>query len=83
MFTFHIVLLNHKRLNLYTIMKNMRYITLCAGILLVLACGKDKPATKPSIKITSVSGNIVPPSGGLSITLEFNDKEEMSMIHFS
>ncbi len=56
-------------------MKNMRYITICAGILLVLACGKDKPATKPSIKIISVSGNIVPPSGGLQITLEFNDKE--------
>ncbi|AXY75698.1 hypothetical protein D3H65_17685 [Paraflavitalea soli] len=56
-------------------MKNMRYITICAGILLVLACGKDKPATKPSIKIKSVSGNIVPPSGGLQITLEFSDKE--------
>lgn len=56
-------------------MKNMRYITICAGILLVLACGKDKPETKPSIKIKSVSGNIVPPSGGLQITLEFNDKE--------
>ncbi|WP_162915700.1 hypothetical protein [Paraflavitalea soli] len=53
----------------------MRYITICAGILLVLACGKDKPATKPSIKIKSVSGNIVPPSGGLQITLEFSDKE--------
>jgi hypothetical protein len=56
-------------------MKNMRYITICAGILLVLACGKDKPATKPSIKIKSISGDIVPVSGNLRITLEFNDKE--------
>lgn len=56
-------------------MKNMRYITICAGLLLMLACGKDKPETKPSIKITSVSGNIVPVSSSLAITLEFNDKE--------
>lgn len=56
-------------------MKNMRYITICAGILLVLACSKDKPETKPSIKIKSISGNIVPPNSGLAITLEFLDKE--------
>jgi hypothetical protein len=56
-------------------MKNMRYITICAGILLVLACGKDKPATKPSIKIKSISGDIVPVGGNLRITLEFDDKE--------
>lgn len=57
-------------------MKNMRYITICAGILLVmLACGKDKPETKPSIKIKSISGNIVPVNGNLNITLEFSDKE--------
>lgn len=56
-------------------MKNMRYITICAGLLLMLACGKDKPETKPSIKITSVSGNIVPVGSNLAITLEFNDKE--------
>lgn len=56
-------------------MKNMRYITICAGILLLLACGKDKPATKPSIKITWVSGDVVPVGGSLGITLEFNDKE--------
>jgi hypothetical protein len=56
-------------------MKNMRYITLCAGILLTLACGKDKLETKPSIEIKSVSGNVVPVGGNLRITLEFNDKE--------
>jgi hypothetical protein len=56
-------------------MKNMRYITICAGILLVLACGKDKLETKPSIKIKSMSGNIVPVNGSLEIVLEFNDKE--------
>lgn len=56
-------------------MKNMRYITICAGILLILACGKDKPATKPSIKIKSVSGDVVPVNGNLLFTLEFTDKE--------
>lgn len=56
-------------------MKNMRYITLCAGILLALACGKDKPETKPSIEIKSVSGNVVPVGSDLQIVLEFNDKE--------
>lgn len=75
MFTNHIILLNRKRLNLYTIMKNMRYITLYAGILLALACGKDKLETKPSIEIKSVSGDLVPVGGNLRIVLEFNDKE--------
>lgn len=56
-------------------MKNMRYITICAGILLMLACGKDKPATKPSIKIKSLSSKAVSADGYLSITLEFSDKE--------
>lgn len=56
-------------------MKNMRYITICAGILLVLACGKDKPATKPSIKIKSINTSEVQPRDPLSITLEFSDKE--------
>jgi hypothetical protein len=43
--------------------------------LLALACSKDKPETKPSIKIKSISGNIVPVNGRLQIDLEFNDKE--------
>lgn len=56
-------------------MKNMRYITICASILLVLACGKDKLETKPSIKIKSMSGTTIPVNGNLEIVLEFNDKE--------
>ena len=56
-------------------MKNMRYIILCAGILLVVACGKDKLETKPSIKIKSVSSSTVPVGGNLQIVLEFADKE--------
>ena len=75
MFTIHDQLLNLKRLNLYTIMKNMRYITICAGILLALACSKDKPETKPSIKIKSISSDVVPLNGDLQIVLEFTDKE--------
>ncbi|NII27252.1 hypothetical protein HB364_19340 [Pseudoflavitalea sp. X16] len=53
----------------------MRYITLCAGILLALACGKDKLETKPSIEIKSMSGDMIPVNGNLAITLKFNDKE--------
>jgi len=56
-------------------MKNMRYITICAGILLMLACGKDKPETKPSIKIKSVSADVIPNGGSLYVELEFADKE--------
>jgi hypothetical protein len=56
-------------------MKNMRYIILCAGILMAVACSKDKPETKPSIKIKSVSSSIVPINGNLQIVLEFTDKE--------
>lgn len=59
-----------------TMMKNMRYITICAAILLALACGKDKPESKPSIKIKSISTNLVDNRDiPLNITLEFKDKE--------
>lgn len=61
---------------MYTIMKNMRYITICAAILLALACGKDKPESKPSIKIKSVSTTTVENRDiPLGITLEFKDRE--------
>ncbi|WP_276481966.1 hypothetical protein [Paraflavitalea pollutisoli] len=53
----------------------MRYITFCAAILLALSCGKDKPETKPSIKIKSISPMEVQDGQPLSITLEFADKE--------
>jgi hypothetical protein len=56
-------------------MKNMRYITICAGILLALACSKDKPETRPSIKIKSVSADVIPNGGTLFVNLEFTDKE--------
>ncbi|MDF2189522.1 hypothetical protein [Paraflavitalea sp. CAU 1676] len=56
-------------------MKNMRYITICAGILLILACGKDKPETKPSIKLKYLSTKEIQPNQPLEITLEFSDKE--------
>jgi hypothetical protein len=56
-------------------MKNMRYITICAGILLALACSKDKLETRPSIKIKSVSADVIPNGGTLYVNLEFADKE--------
>lgn len=53
----------------------MRYITICAGILLAVACSKDKPETRPSIKIKSVSADVVGNGGALYVELEFADKE--------
>lgn len=54
----------------------MRQYSLFAFAFLVLcSCGKDKLDTKPSIKIKSVSSNFVPNGFGLSVDLEFADKE--------
>lgn len=41
----------------------------------MLACNKDKFQTKPQIKIKSVTPDIVPVNGTLSVILEFTDKE--------
>jgi hypothetical protein len=41
----------------------------------VISCKKDKLATKPKIKITSVNTTVVPLNGSFKVTLEFADKE--------
>ncbi len=57
-------------------MKSMRrsvlFFLFVAGI---VACNKDKFATKPSLKIKSVNGNFVPAGAVLSVDMEFTDKE--------
>ena len=46
-----------------------------AMAVLIMACGKDKFETTPQIKIKSVSGNVVPLNGTLTVNLSFTDKE--------
>jgi len=54
-------------------MKRIIAITLLAAV--IVACNKDKFQTKPQIKIKSVTPNIVPVNGTLSVILQFTDKE--------
>jgi hypothetical protein len=52
-----------------------KLLTIVLMVLLFAACGKDKFQTKPSLKIKSISGNIVPVNSAIRFTLEFTDKE--------
>jgi hypothetical protein len=54
-------------------MKRIIAITLFTAVL--VACNKDKFQTKPQIKIKSVTPNIVPVNGTVSVILQFTDKE--------
>lgn len=65
-----------KPLHLYSILFCMRqYFYFALVLVFIVACGKDKLETKPSIKIKSFSSNIIPNGGGLRVELEFADKE--------
>lgn len=44
-------------------------------ILVAVACNKDKFQTKPTITITSMSGDYIPLNGSWQVTLECTDKE--------
>lgn len=44
-------------------------------LVLIVACGKDKFETKPTIKIKSLGPNPVPMNSGMVIELEYTDKE--------
>ncbi len=41
----------------------------------IIACNKDNYQTRPSLKLRSISGNILPVGGILNISLEYTDKE--------
>ena len=41
----------------------------------IYSCNKDKVATKPTIKITSINGNLIPFGGVLVVEMDFTDKE--------
>ena len=55
----------------------MRYLPgfVFGVIVMIAACNKDKVDTKPSLRVKSVSSNVIPVNGDLSINLEFKDKE--------
>lgn len=51
-------------------------VTLAAIVILaMLACSKDKFQTVPSLRVKSVSTEVVPLNGSLRVILEFTDKE--------
>jgi hypothetical protein len=55
---------------------NMRALgILLISALVIVSCNKDKVATKPSIKITSINGNVIPFGAGLVVEMDFTDKE--------
>jgi hypothetical protein len=43
--------------------------------LVLAACKKDKFQTKPSLKLKSMNGNVVPAGASLMLEFEFTDKE--------
>jgi hypothetical protein len=55
----------------------MKYFVLLslAGMVMLAACNKSSFQTKPQIKIKSISGNVVPLNGGMTIIFEYTDKE--------
>ena len=54
----------------------MKKLIITGIVLIVLiACNKDKYQTKPQISLKSVSSDIVPDGGGLSVALSYTDKE--------
>jgi hypothetical protein len=50
-------------------------LVLAIAIVCVAACGKDKIATKPSLKIKSISSDVIPANFPLQVGMEFTDKE--------
>ena len=52
-----------------------QYFCVVFAIIVLMACGKDKLDTRPSIKLKSFSSNIIPSGSGLAIDFEYADKE--------
>jgi hypothetical protein len=50
-------------------------LTILSLAFILVACDKDKLETKPSIKIKSINGNVIPIGANLELLLEFADKE--------
>lgn len=52
-----------------------RYLPYLVFAVVVVACGKDKLQSKPTLKIKGVNGTEIPVGAELVINLEFTDKE--------
>ena len=52
-----------------------RYLPYLVFAVVVVACGKDKLQSKPTLKLKGVNGTEIPPGAELIINLEFTDKE--------
>lgn len=52
-----------------------KLLLLVFGLVLLIACSKDKYTSTPQIKIKSINPTIVPKGGTMDITLSFTDKE--------
>ena len=55
----------------------MKVIVIIAFIaaIVIIACNKGNYQSKPTLKIKSLNGNIIPPGGTLNIAIEYTDKE--------
>lgn len=54
-------------------MRSVLYVL--ALFTVTLACNKDKLETTPSLKLRSISSNVVPVQGNLTVEFDFTDKE--------
>jgi hypothetical protein len=54
-------------------MTRILVVILCVAV--VVACSKDKAETRPTLKLRSIGGNVVPAGSVLLVELDFTDKE--------
>ena len=45
------------------------------AVIVIIACNKGNYQSKPTLKIKSLNGNIIPAGGTLNIAIEYTDKE--------
>jgi hypothetical protein len=56
-------------------MKTNPFLVAVIGLILLIACKKDRFTTTPQLKIKSISTDVVPVNGSISFTIQFTDKE--------
>lgn len=54
-------------------MTRILVVILCVAVF--VACSKDKAETRPSLKVRSTNGDIIPAQGVLLVEFDFTDKE--------
>lgn len=53
----------------------MKIVIASITAIVIIACSKGNYQTKPTLKIKSLNGNVIPPGGDLNISIEYTDKE--------